>query len=364
MLDRKLIDDFREEVNDNYFFACFYYQNRNGKNLWSIICSAMDWIDVSVDYLNDHQFSNLGRTQSIELFSLIECCDIITEAIEQLHRVLFSTKKRVFGEDNDCFEGNIFSQKDREYFKTIRACFGAHPVNLDDSLWGDEKKYASWSGRFESGYDFDVVLYSNKPDRDNIYFHIRFNQIEKFVNKYYNHLPVLKKQLSCQYRRFCEYMRKQPFDCAGTYQEQLLILQEESKKRLDIDYYSYIISEVRLIYETPITCANNVELVEQYRNALVAVINEVKENLQNMTFTDLSANNILEPTISGLPKGWTYSMSKLYDAARGLDYPDVMWIDDIEQVCKGSFVFDYYDAKELYVLVKSALYHLQSNMKM
>ena len=159
-------------------------------------------------------------------------------------------------------------------------------------------------------------------------------------------------------------MRKQPFDCAGTYQEQLLILQEESKKRLDIDYYSYIISEVRLIYETPITCANNVELVEQYRNALVAVINEVKENLQNMTFTDLSANNILEPTISGLPKGWTYSMSKLYDAARGLDYPDVMWIDDIEQVCKGSFVFDYYDAKELYVLVKSALYHLQSNMKM
>ena len=83
-----------------------------------------------------------------------------------------------------------------------------------------------------------------------------------------------------------------------------------------------------------------------------------------MTFTDLSANNILEPTISGLPKGWTYSMSKLYDAARGFDYPDVMWIDDIEQVCKGSFVFDYYDAKELYVLVKSALYHLQSNMKM
>ena len=94
---------------------------------------------------------------SIEMYSFISCIDLIVEAIEQLHRVIFDTRKAVFQDDSDIFLGNDFKQNDRRYFKTIRSCFDAHPVNLDDPM--DEhsktKYYASWSGDFFGKKEYD-----------------------------------------------------------------------------------------------------------------------------------------------------------------------------------------------------------------
>ena len=50
-MDRSLIDDFREKVNDHDMVWKIYH-DRNGKNQWSIICSAMDWIDVVVEEID------------------------------------------------------------------------------------------------------------------------------------------------------------------------------------------------------------------------------------------------------------------------------------------------------------------------
>ena len=42
-MDSKLIDLFREKVNNNGADLILHrYRNNNGKNQWSIICSAMD----------------------------------------------------------------------------------------------------------------------------------------------------------------------------------------------------------------------------------------------------------------------------------------------------------------------------------
>ena len=66
------------------------------------------------------------------MYSYISSVDIIVEAVQQLHRVIFSTAEQLFSKDTDCFPQNKFNKNDLDYFKTIRSCFGAHPVNLDE----------------------------------------------------------------------------------------------------------------------------------------------------------------------------------------------------------------------------------------
>lgn len=56
-MDSKLIDLFREKVNNNGADLILHrYRNNNGKNQWSIICSAMDWISVVVGEIDVRKF--------------------------------------------------------------------------------------------------------------------------------------------------------------------------------------------------------------------------------------------------------------------------------------------------------------------
>ena len=91
-MDSKLIDLFREKVNDNGAdFVLHRYRNINGKNQWSIICSAMDWISVVVDEIDVKKLSYKNdNDSSIRVMTFIVCIDVLWEAIQQLHRVLFN----------------------------------------------------------------------------------------------------------------------------------------------------------------------------------------------------------------------------------------------------------------------------------
>ena len=140
-LDSKLIDLFREKVNDNGAdFVLHRYRNINGKNQWSIICSAMDWISVVVDEIDVKKLSYKNdNDSSIRVMTFIVCIDVLWEAIQQLHRVLFNTQEIPFVEEKSVFRHKLFETTDNEYFKTIRACFATHPVNLKDDFSGEKK---------------------------------------------------------------------------------------------------------------------------------------------------------------------------------------------------------------------------------
>lgn len=50
-MTENLIQEFRNEVNDgNFVFE--HFRNVNGKDHWSCICSAMDWISMSVSVID------------------------------------------------------------------------------------------------------------------------------------------------------------------------------------------------------------------------------------------------------------------------------------------------------------------------
>ncbi len=47
------VKDFRGLVNSNSSFVYQIYKDKGGKNLFNLICSAMDWIYVSVRHLEN-----------------------------------------------------------------------------------------------------------------------------------------------------------------------------------------------------------------------------------------------------------------------------------------------------------------------
>lgn len=361
MIEHDLILKFRDAVNESDW-CYFKYKNNENKNQWNCICSAMDWIEVSVNYIFNHPLTSIRGNQSIELYSYLACVDIIVEAIEQLHRVLFSTNNQVFAKDTDCFINNPFHQNDREFFKSIRACFGAHPVNLSDPEEPDNKqakRFASWSGGDFCEGDFSVVLYSNKVDGNSIILNIHYNQIEKYLEKYYSHLQALQAKIPNQYAQFCKQKAKEAFECSGTPLEQLNVLKEENKKRLDNDYYNFTLDDLIKIFSTPITCPENVPMVNRYLDYLQGVIDEIHGNLQKMEIVDLAKDTSMCVFPYDLPEGWHYWYEKLSDSVWGVGYSYLYWKQGIEKSFSGKFKFDYKSIDELYVLVKASLYQLE-----
>lgn len=318
----------------------------------------MDWITVAIEYISE---THHRRENSIEVFAYISSIDIIIEAVQQLYRVLCNTKNTLFAEDKDIFVDNQFGQKDLEYFKTIRACFGAHPVNLDepsDSHNKSKRRFASWSGNGFGKGDYSVILYSNQPDGDHICLDINFQQLNAFLIKYYSYLETLINEIERQYNDFRLKMISRKFICEGTPLERLAILKKECALRLNNDYYRTTIDELCLLYKTPISCDNNVEMVVQYKSALTKLIDEINDNLQNMKICNLEYDSILDPQPVCLRNGWGYWYEKLSHYIFGSGYPPQIWLKNIEEIFKEHFVFEYESYNELYLLVKAALYKI------
>lgn len=358
MINTQLINDFRNKVNKNDW-VFFKYRRNKDKNQWNCICSAMDWIEMTANHIAKHPLKR-GESDGIAVLTFIMCIDIIVEAIEQLHRVFFSEDTRIFENDNDCFPNNIFHFNDRKYFKHIRSCFGAHPVNIDDTDFPGDKtfrRFASWSGSFLTG-DCSVLLYSNIIDKDNISLNIYFDQLQLFAEKYYNYLTVLEKEITDQYNSFCQMKKQEVIICTGDPLTKLSILLEESKKRLDNSYYQSCIEQLIVIYQTPISCKQNLPLVEQYRCFLLQFIDRIQNELQKMTFGNIDFDEY-DPSIP-LPNGWGYYYEKIVGSAFGNDKSLFIWENKIHDIFSPFFVTEYKSPQELYVLATAAIHQLST----
>lgn len=42
LMDNGLLHEFREKINEDYMML-HIFRNKNNKNKWSVLCSAMDW---------------------------------------------------------------------------------------------------------------------------------------------------------------------------------------------------------------------------------------------------------------------------------------------------------------------------------
>lgn len=306
----KKITDFRDLVNSNSGFIYTTYNNRNGKNQWNLICSCMDWLTVSIRHLqNAPTLDKNIDIRVMQMFSLISSIDLVSESVTQLHRVFINPKTLPFSEERNCFSKRIFDEDDNNYFKSIRASFGAHPVNLNQS---NSKRFASWpyNSHMNSG-ELTVNLYSSNVDENDLVMTLNSKELTEFLITRYNYLDVISQKIRDLYNSFTESLKKQVIENKTNPLEQLYILRTESKKRLNNDYYNSIIEELIIIFETEVLQFNLKNIVSDYKISLEVLIDEIKINLQTMKIVDLENNSLLSP-YSDLSRELSYELGKFY----------------------------------------------------
>ncbi|WP_379962574.1 hypothetical protein [Edwardsiella ictaluri] len=347
----KKINEFRDLVNSNSGFVYQTYKNKDGKNLWNLICSCMDWLTVATRHLSKAEDldSNID-IRVMQTFSLISSIDIIFESINQLHRVFVNHKTLPFEGESSCFDNRLFTEEDdNSYFKSIRACFGAHPVNLKHS---NTKRFASWpfDSHFESG-ELTVHLYSNKIGESDLVMHLKYSELLSFLKCRYEYLDVISEKIELAYSEFKDALSKQPIELKEDPLEQLNILKNESKFRLNNDYYNSIIDELIMIFEAP-PLDNSIEnLANNYRASLVPLITEIRENLQAMNISDLEKNYLLEPS-SELSKTLSYEIGKFYSWLHSNQYDPLVnyYIERFNKSSNSKYKFSIEDSESSLLL--------------
>lgn len=291
--------------------------------------------------------------------TFITCIDVLWEAIQQLHRVFFSNNNIPFSEDNSVFKHKIFTATDNNYFETIRACFAAHPINLNDNFSGDgkdERRYASWSGGWFGKGDFSVILYSNQLNKDNLFLDIYFDELLEFANIRYNYLQALMEQIDREVEKYFASWRYQIIMRSNDPEEQIEILIKENKQRLDNTYYNYVLEKLRIIFTTSITNSKNLTPVNRYKAALLGTIEELFTLLQQMIISELSIVD------DSPPSDCQFAFSKLCEATYGSD--NAVFIDREKFKTHLGNIVDFSECQtlnELYVIISAGFFVLNTS---
>ncbi|WP_115898404.1 hypothetical protein [Marinomonas pollencensis] len=307
----KKISDFRDLVNSNSKFVYHIYKDKGGKNLFNLVCSCMDWISVSVRHLeNAPELDSNIDVKCMQVYSLISSIDLILESVKQLHRVFVNEKTEPFKGEKLCFHNRLIEREDdNTYFKTLRACFGAHPVSLNQL---DSKRFASWP--FKSllkKADLTVHLFSREVDEEDLTLDLYINELLEFLRTRYEYLDEIAEKIQALFKKHQTDLSKQAIETKPDPLEQLYILRSESKKRLDNDYYNGEIEDLIMIFEAEITNIELVALANSYRKSLLPAIEEIKTNLQSMNIVDLKVGSDLGSS-SDLRKEFIYELPKFY----------------------------------------------------
>lgn len=319
-LDQSLLETFKQAVYDNDDFLINTYCDFNGKNLWNLICSSKDWLHVSVNGLPYIDLSHKNDdVRSLNVLQLVMTFDLVIQSIEQLHRVF--KIKHPLENDHSIFNKTVL---DDTYFAQIRACFGAHPVNLDSSdgvkkngkggKRSDERYFASWSSDVGGNANYTVYLYSNKPEAEPIPFLLNFAQIHAYTVKRYSLLADIVRAIEKKKEMFSQEQRQQPIRRSSDVVEQLQILLEENGVRIrEGDGYHYDIKTMIDLFTAPQEFTEQEqEAVASYLCLLSTLVEEIYQELQTMRYGDLAHGYLLNSG-SHRFKNIYYDLSKVFE---------------------------------------------------
>lgn len=341
------INALRELVNDNSSFVRKQYQNKNGKNLWHPICSCMDWITVSIRFLqNAPDLSDNIDVRVMQMYSFISAIDNVSESITQLHRIFISHKNLPFKGEKSIFKNKLFQNDDNEYFKQIRACYGAHPVNLNPHNSKQQKYFASWPfDGFNTGKtDLDVHLYSNNPEDDDLTLSLKSDELISFLNSRYEYLDVIFLEIKKQFSDFIEDNSQKLITDHDSPLEILHELAKESSVRLDNDYYHGMISDLIIIFRTTLDDEAYLSEEKAFKESLIPLIEEIKINLQAVEIKDLDHHFLID-IVSTLDSELSYELPKFYSwLYRGEDDPLLdYYIKKLNKISNNKYKFNELD---------------------
>lgn len=361
ILDESLLEDFKQVINDHDDFLINAYGDINGKNLWNLMCSSKDWLHVSVYGLPYIQLNHENMdVRSLNVLQLIMTYDLVVQAIEQLLRIF--EIEYPYKEDHSVFNESV---PDDTYFTQIRACFAAHPVNLNSSdgqknVKSDERYFASWSSDVGGCGDYTVHLYSNKPGVSPIPFTLSFVRIHQYIVIRYSLLSMVMNEIEKKREQFIQKHRQIIIRRSPDTVEQLQILLEENNIRICEDYgYQYEIKTLIELFTAPQEFRKQErDIVASYMSSLNLLIEDIYESLQSMIFDDL-AHGYLINSRSHRYKELFYDISKVFEYLNNPYYSSSLLDYHLNRLIEGgvfpSYVNQKIDRLDLKLLLLSGL---------
>ncbi len=290
-LDPSILENLKKSIDEHSDYLINKYSNFNGKKKISAIFSSKDWLHIVVNVMPTIDlYNNNDDIKSMNVMQFISMIDLISEAIQQLHRVLFNGENYPFHKDRTVFNKEI---SDDQYFSHIRAAFGAHPVNLNsaDGKKSNNKYYASWSSNHGSA-DFSVYLYSNNPNEGDRELAIQFKELMSYAKKRYVYIKEICNEIKKQEQDHNEKLAKKPIIKDKEQLKQLEILQVENNNRFGRYGYTYEIEQLLELYKAPKHFPKDLDMYHSYLSKLDPVITEIYTNLQTMEIKELSLDPV------------------------------------------------------------------------
>ncbi len=260
-----------------------------GEDKWSIICAVMHWFRVVESHLDSKKLliTDTDDYNWGEVYLYIAAVDIVTKGINDINKIVTNKNRRIFKGENNIF--NDECKDDYEYFQNIRAIFGAHPTDLNGNRDYIVATYPTpYNSKLDilrgeaKGWDYYTLLWS-KEKTDYLKqesFGFKFDDVDRFLDKHLIYLDTLYKDIINMINKYKEEIGKKEIKKSEDPIEQLNILEEEDRIRLN-GRYKYIIDDLKVLISTPITDINNKKIYSLYKNKLIAQVPYLYKAIQN-----------------------------------------------------------------------------------
>jgi len=306
-LDKKKIDDFRDEINDGIDLIL---SNEETGLKWNNICACMDRISSTVLYLNRKEL-HAHREYDGCAFDFIEFVfhsSVMLDCIKELAQFFpigGVDSRRVFFQHKEKFSGKLADGKHEDdiYFEYIRSISSVHPYKTNHKQHalfrkynGEVSPFVLWNDWIGLNSDGDISLYvycsSGKGEHRNIGLYIK--ELFAYVENRYNRIELLTQSLrKTKDDIILNYKNmpiKTPKNCID-YKEYLTTLLIEADKRCSS--LSGYIECAGLMLDLENIPTPIVKKYEKYCNALKLAISDTHKKLQDMNYECLDSDNML-----------------------------------------------------------------------
>lgn len=304
-LNTEVLVKLRDKINEQQNIS---YNKTYGKyRAWDKICSIMDRLDDTVDYLNQLKL-NTGkhRRSAFDFFDFMNNAAVVMDCIKDLAEI-FEVEDEEIKTSTDIFNelGRDGKGSDKKYFEYLRSLCSVHPVETSRHKRYQENDfecspYVVWNDKHiwnNDDSDIYAVVYTSKDGDSFKRVHICINQIFKYVSKRVDfietiitHIDKYQQGIIESYRN-SEIKKEEDFD---SYIDYLRNLKKEVEIRYGSDSFhnfDYLIE----LFEFEPSNNNNEEKMDLYKNALKYAIRFEHNSIQNMSCDGFENNGLLYP---------------------------------------------------------------------
>ena len=196
-LDSKLKDDFRELINSSNLF----YNQKEQKSRWNLICVLMDRIDSAVDFLNAH--SEHPKSEEELVFIVVFAC-ILKDGIYKFYENIYNKKpptilKKKWFKYTKAYEKPYFTKEtcptDDAFFEYFRSLVFAHPFDTSEKhgnrpfMKKSEVHMSPWvlyNSLFNDKENIGIRIYTNMDEEhDTIDLFIPYKNFKNYLKERY-----------------------------------------------------------------------------------------------------------------------------------------------------------------------------------